>query len=296
MRTIAAGLAGHLEGSATTLCFCWRLTRRDGTVQGFTDHDRDLAFADTLYRAASGFAASEVDEGDGLVATASNVAGGFSSEAISEADLSAGRYDGARVEVFLVNWQAPGDNLLLRVQEIGEVTRQAGQFSAELRSLAHRLSQEQGRIYNRRCDAVLGDNRCKVDLAAPGRRATGSIVAVPDRSVLLVSGLSGFADHAFDQGLLAFSSGAASGISVEIATGVAVDGATRLSLWLPLETEPAAGDTFSVTVGCDKAFATCRQKFGNGLNFQGFPHMPGADFAYSYVDGESSHDGGVLFS
>ncbi|MGV8936002.1 MAG: DUF2163 domain-containing protein [Allorhizobium sp.] len=296
MRAIASGLAAHLAGSATTLCACWRVTRRDGMVLGFTDHDRDLPFSGTLYRAASGFAASAVEEGDGLAATASNVAGGFSSEAISEADLAAGRYDGARVEVFLVNWQAPDDNLLLRVQEIGEVTRQAGQFSAELRSLAHRLAQEQGRIFNRRCDAVLGDGRCRVDLAVPGRRATGAVVDVLDRSVLLVAGLAGFADHAFDHGVLLFLSGAAAGITAEIARSAAVDGGTQLQLWLPLETAPGASDAFSVTIGCDKAFSTCRDKFGNGLNFQGFPHMPGADFAYSYVDGQSTHDGGVLFS
>jgi hypothetical protein len=39
----------------------------------------------------------------------------------------------------------------------------------------------------------------------------------------------------------------------------------------------------------------CRERFGNGLNFRGFPHMPGSDFAYSYVSGETTHDGSVLF-
>ena len=44
----------------------------------------------------------------------------------------------------------------------------------------------------------------------------------------------------------------------------------------------AAGDTFAVTAGCDKQFATCRAKFANAVNFRGFPHMPGNDFVAAY--------------
>ncbi|MGG2476223.1 baseplate hub protein, partial [Rhizobium sp. BR5] len=51
------------------------------------------------------------------------------------------------------------------MREIGEVTRAGGAFRAELRSMAHRLGQPQGRVYGRRCDATLGDGRCGVDLA-----------------------------------------------------------------------------------------------------------------------------------
>ena len=295
MRTIPPALAEHLSGEATTLCHGWRVTRRDGVVLGFTDHDHDLIFAGTLFHAESGFAASDGEGGADLAAATSEVTGGFSSAAISEADLSAGRYDGARVDMFLVNWQAPAEHMLLKVQEIGEVSRQAGQFTAELRSFAHRLSQERGRIFNRRCDAVLGDGRCGVDLSVPGRHGVGTVISVADRSRLLVSGLSGFADHAFDHGVIRFAGGAAAGLSVEIAGSRAVGGGTELSLWLPLEVAPAPGDPFAVTIGCDKAFATCREKFANGLNFRGFPHMPGVDFAYSYVDGASLHDGSVLF-
>ena len=45
----------------------------------------------------------------------------------------------------------------------------------------------------------------------------------------------------------------------------------------------AAGDTFNVTAGCDKRFATCRDRFDNAVNFRGFPHIPGNDFVISYA-------------
>ena len=89
MRTIDPALKAHLEGDATTLCHAWRVTRRDGVVLGFTEHDHDLGFDGTEFLAASGFSASATEEGAGLPAATSEVAGGFSSEAISEAELAA---------------------------------------------------------------------------------------------------------------------------------------------------------------------------------------------------------------
>ncbi|MDI7861257.1 DUF2163 domain-containing protein [Rhizobiaceae bacterium n13] len=295
MKTIEPGLAAHLKGDATTLCHCWRVTRRDGIVLGFTEHDHDLSFDGTDYRAASGFAASETEAASGLQAEASEVAGGFSSDAISEADIAAGRYDGARVEVFLVNWQEPSQRLLEKVQEIGEVTRQEGEFRAELRSFAHHLSQDQGRVYNRRCDASLGDGRCRVDLEAGGWIGRGTVEAVLDATRIRVAGLDGFAAGFFRFGRLTFIGGGNDGITADVGDHVAEDGGVTLTFWLPLAGLPEPGDALSVTAGCDKSFETCRKKFGNGLNFQGFPHMPGADFAYSYADGDTVHDGRVLF-
>ncbi|GEO84386.1 MULTISPECIES: DUF2163 domain-containing protein [Alphaproteobacteria] len=296
MREIASALAAHLSGDATTLCRAWRVTRRDGQMMGFTEHDRNLAFAGTDFLAASGFAGTEAREANGMAAPGAEVTGGFSSEAIREEDLAAGRYDGARVEVFSVNWQDPeGQHLLLKVQEIGEVSRAGGAFNAELRSFAHRLSQEQGRVFGRRCDASLGDGRCRVDLSASGRRATGTVAALEGRDRILVSGLDGFEDGHFRLGTLRFDTGANQGLTVEIDGNAAVSGATRLTLWLPLESPPAVGDGVTVTVGCDKGFSTCRERFANAVNFRGFPHMPGSDFAYSYVKGESTHDGAPLF-
>ncbi|NTF06897.1 DUF2163 domain-containing protein [Agrobacterium rubi] len=294
MKTVPTALAAHLAGEATTTCHCWKVSLRDGVIMGFTEHDEALVFGGVIYLAASGFQASENDSETGLAASSGEVAGGFSSEAVSEDDLAAGRYDGAKVELYLVNWQAPEQHILLKVREIGEVTRAGGAFTAELRSFAHRLSQPQGRVYGRRCDAALGDGRCGADIAA--FRADGVVVSVDGTGRVLVSGLEGFADGFFRQGKLVFSSGANAGRSFDLDDHALRDGATSLSFWLPLEVLPKAGDAFTVTAGCDKSFATCKAKFANHLNFRGFPHMPGADFAYSYVSSRTQHDGGALFS
>lgn len=295
MRTLSPALAGHLDGDATTMCHCWRVTRRDGTVLGFTEHDHDLRFDGTEFWAASGFQAADSEAASGLSVEAGEVTGGFSSAVISEADVIAGRYDGARVEVFQVNWQATEQRVLLRVQEIGDVVRAGGAFRAELRRLTHRLDQVQGRIYGRRCDAVLGDGRCKVNLSHPAYWGSGTVVAVLGETQIRVSGLDAAVAGFYRYGVVRFVDGENAGHRCDIEDHRRDGDAVVLSLWLPPPLPLAVGDAFTVTAGCDKSFATCGEKFDNRLNFQGFPHMPGSDFAFGYADGDAVHDGRALY-
>lgn len=297
MKRLPQALAAHVATGETTLCGAWRVTCRDGFRLGLTEHDQRLVFDGTVFEPGTGFAATEASVASGLAAPGAEVRGGFSSEAITEADLAAGRYDGARVELFLVNWQAPEEQHgLVTVQEIGEVSRAGPGFSAELRSFAHRLQQPEGRIYNRRCDADLGDAKCRVNMEVANRRVSAVVAQVLAADHLAVSGLPDLGAGHFRLGHLRFDAGLLAGRRVAIEeSGAAEGGLVMLRLWLPLEARPAAGDAVTLTVGCDKSFATCREKFGNQLNFRGFPHMPGSDFAYSYVSGDSTHDGGVLY-
>ena len=110
--------------------------------------------------------------------------------------------------------------------------------------------------------------------------------------MIRVSGLSGFAAGIFDRGTIGLPDGTLAQIDTHshLSTGIA-----ELALWLPLEVPPGVGAAVAVTAGCDKTFATCRTRFDNHLNFRGFPHVPGGDFAYSYADGERLHDGGPIF-
>ena len=92
------------------------------------------------------------------------ISGALSDDALTEADLAAGRYDAAAVEVHLVDWSEPSLHVLLGKGMLGEVRREGAAFTAELRSLAHRLAEDSGRLYTATCSADLGDARCTVDL------------------------------------------------------------------------------------------------------------------------------------
>ncbi|TCT12319.1 putative phage protein (TIGR02218 family), partial [Tepidamorphus gemmatus] len=213
MKTLPAGMQAHLDTGTTTLAWCWKLTRTDAQVMGFTDHDRPIQFDGVIYEAASGFSASEIASSLGLSVDNLDVDGALSSAAITEADIRAGLYDGAEVEIWRVNWADPDQRVLMRRGTIGEVIRGELAFTAELRGLAQALDQTQGRTYQRICDADLGDARCKVDLDAAAFKATGSVTAATDDRILTVSGLGPFADGWFRHGRLVWTSGANAGLA-----------------------------------------------------------------------------------
>lgn len=278
MRTLPSGLAAHLAIGATTLCWCWRLTRRDGHRQGFTDHDRDLEFEGTIFEAAAGFEASEIREGLGLAVSNLDIEGALSSASLTEEDLAAGLYDDAEVEIFRVNWSDVNQRVLMRLGTLGEVKRSGQAFAAEVRGLSHYLQQPKGRIFQYACDADLGDQRCGVSLDAPAFSGTGTVDAVLSERRFTATGLDGFQSDWFTRGLVRFTSGAATGQEIEVRLHGRRNGVTTLEVWQPVRLPLVTGQTFAVTAGCDKTHATCRAKFANIANFRGFPHMPGNDF------------------
>ena len=291
MRIVPESLAAHLASGATTLCRCWRVTRHDAVVQGFTDHDEDVVFDDTTFYAGTGFEGTEIEAQLGFAITGTELHGALSSETLSEDDLAAGRYDDAKIELFLVDWSNPENRLLLRAGNLGEVKREDSAFSAEVRGIASRLDEEKGRIFAAGCDADLGDQRCTIDLGNPAFRGEGVILAVEGAGIFTASGLDGFADGWFTQGRLQWTSGANAGLAIEIKEH-RIGGGVHLSLWQTMPEPLASGDTFVVTAGCDKRFETCTAKFANALNFRGFPHLPGNDFVVAYaVPGEPGNDG-----
>lgn len=294
MKTLPPALAAHVAGGLTTLCRCWRVDRRDGAIMGFTDFDRDLAFDGVTYRAASGFTASAIEGQLGLAVSNLDVQGALSADALTEDDLHAGRYDDAAVTVYLVNWSDVVQRAVLRAGHLGQVSRGKLAFSAELRGLAARLDQAAGRVFQRSCAWDLGDARCGVNLNAAGRNGTGAIMQVFDAFAFTASGLGGLAAGALARGRLVWTSGANTGLAVEIRAHTLSAGAARLVLSLPMGALMAVGDGFSATVGCDRSLASCRDSFGNTVNFGGFPHMPGTDFAISYPNQGAGNDGGRI--
>lgn len=278
MRQIPEALTQHLASGATTLCWCWRLVRRDGIVLGFTDHDRPISFDGTVFEASAGFTASEVRDSIGLAVDNLEVEGAVTSERLSEADLAAGLYDDAAVDVFRVNWQDPEQRVLVKRGSAGEVRRSGESFVAEIRGLAHVLNQPGGRLYQYTCDAELGDSRCGVDLEQPDLKASASVSASLSPAILEVTGLEGFATGWFDRGRMVFLDGPQSGQIYQVKAHEALTDRARLTLWQPPVETVTAGQTVELRAGCDKTIATCRDKFLNVANFRGFPHMPGTGF------------------
>ena len=290
MRHIPEALAAHLAGGATTLCHCWSLTRRDGVVLAFTDHDRPLGFDGITFSPVIALEAAETTAELGFAVGGGDVSGAFAASGLSEADLARGLYDDACVAIWTVNWADPEQRLLMERGFVGEIRRGDTAFTAEVRGLAKAFDEERGRLYTRACSADLGDARCGVTLSP----VVGSVLATDGR--LHVSAELAEPDGHFTGGRLIFTSGRNTGFATEVRRHAMAGGVASLQLWQAPASAIAEGDGVTVSAGCDKRFSTCRTKFGNGTNFRGFPHIPGNDFIIGGVrPGDGALDGGSLF-
>jgi uncharacterized phage protein (TIGR02218 family) len=63
---------------------------------------------------------------------------------------------------------------------------------------------------------------------------------------------------------------------------------------VPVGEQVALGAAVTLVAGCDRRFSTCAAKFGNALNFRGFPHVPGNDFVLRYPRSGDDLDGRAL--
>ncbi|KPP87240.1 MAG: protein of unknown function (DUF2163) [Rhodobacteraceae bacterium HLUCCA08] len=287
-------LIDHLQSGATTVCRCWAVTRRDGWVRGFTDHDRDLSFEGVTFRAETGLSARALVQATGLSVDNTEAMGALSDAAVTEADITAGRFDGAEVRAWLVNWADPADRMLRFAGTLGEMRRVGGAFHAELRGLTQALNRPQGRTYQTMCSAVLGDGACRFDTGRAGYFTQVAVEQVEEGRVLRWSELTTFEPSWFERGLFRVLSGAAEGLVSLVKRDRFVAGLREVELWEGLRADLVPGDLVRLEAGCDKRWTTCRAKFDNLLNFRGFPDIPGEDWLVSTPLSAGQADGGSL--
>ncbi|EPX81949.1 DUF2163 domain-containing protein [Salipiger mucosus] len=274
----ASELHDHLASGLTTVARCWAVTRRDGQRFGFTDHDVDLVFDGLAFRADTGLSAMSLQQATGLSVDNTEAMGALSDAAMSEADIEAGRFDGAEVVSWLVNWADVSQRKLMFRGTIGEIRRAGGAFHAELRGLTEALNRPLGRVFQKPCTAVLGDASCGADQTEPGYFHEGPVQEVTEGLAFRFGPLPGFDAEWFQRGRLEVLSGAAAGLTGQIKRDRTEDGTRFIELWTPLRASVAAGDVVRITAGCDKRFETCRLKFNNVLNYRGFPDIPEEDW------------------
>ena len=290
---ISQSFQTHLDSGTTTLARCWQIARRDGMVLGFTDHDLDLSFAGTLFKAGTGLTAQTLEQATGLSVDNSEAIGALSDAAITESDIAAGRFDCAQVTTWMVNWADVAQRVVLFRGTLGDISRSGGAFRAELRGLSEPLNQPQGRVFQRACSAVLGDSACGVDLSIAGYEVEAEVLAVQDNRVLTIAPFEQ-EEGWFEKGRLRVLSGAAEGLEGLIKTDTRNSDHREIGLWAPLAVDVQIGDRLRLQVGCDKRFDTCRLRFANHLNFRGFPDIPGEDWLAVGPRDDGSNTGGSL--
>lgn len=294
MIQLPPALVDHVGTDVTSLAYCWTIKRKDGVTFGFTDHDQPLIVEGVTHDPQSGLNGSAVESELGLAVSTMDVEGALRSDKISALDLRNGKYGSADVDTWLVNWNDLTQFVLLRRAKIGRVEISDGVFKAELQSVTEALDKRSGRIIRRNCDAQLGDGQCQKLVNTAQYQAVASVTSLVNQSSFKVMGLSNYAAQWFEGGQIEWLTGANVGGSTTVVEHDKTSSETKLAIWQVLNSIISIGDRFRITAGCNKTFSVCKGKFNNQLNYRGFPHLPGNDAVYTYVDGEGIFDGVAL--
>lgn len=278
MKSLGA-LGTHYQQSVTTRADLGLITRGDGVQFGFSTLPSDQYYDGVLYRVVLGYLPSAIAESSDLAVD--NLDFIFVPDAtyITEADLLAGKWDGAAIEFRRINYaDLSMAHEVLKKGSIGQIAFHDGRYVGEFRSQTQRLQTAIGRTVQKDCDDDFGGPRCKKDVAA--LTVTGTITAVLSQLVMTDSARAEAAAF-FDLGQIIFTTGLNTGFQREIKTH-ATGGVFTLQEGMPYL--PVVGDAYSLFPGCNKTPAQCKL-YGNYVNFQGFPDLPGLDELMSPTNG-----------
>ena len=297
MKTIPTDLATHLAGTAQTIAILWKMTRVDGQVFGFTDHDRDITYDGLTYDAKTGITRSATHVSSTMAVDNAQIESVVNSEKIDPDDIRANKWDGCKVDIYLVNYANISNGAVhLKSGLLGQIELTHPTFTAEFLGLSQKAAATCVDCYSPDCRAEFGGDQCGVTVMPN----TGHVLTVTSNTRIIVSIVGSppvDGDHYFLGGLITFTSGLNAGFCVEVQDSMPVAGPggaweADLTLWLPLPNDVTIGDDFNITAGCDHTFATCKAKWDNVVNFRGEHLLPGLDQIVLYPDAQTSTGGG----
>ncbi|NNU16980.1 DUF2163 domain-containing protein [Parvularcula sp. ZS-1/3] len=271
MKELPTPLATALsqQGAGTVLCL--KIMLADGRIVGLTEHDTNLTFGGAVYLAQPGLSLAEFERTADLAPDSAVLETALSTNGLASGDLNRAALLNSRAEIIRVSWENPDHHELIAVGTIGEVERRGEALLLEFRGLAEQLAAPTGRLYQKSCDASLGDGRCKASLSSTSFEISGQITSA--------SGVT-LAIDALPANAATFAHGSAEfpdGTKYPIRTARQDGEGCVVTLWRAPSLDPASGSSVTLRAGCDKRFETCRDVFANHENFLGFPTIPGTD-------------------
>ncbi|MEE4213309.1 MAG: DUF2163 domain-containing protein [Parvularcula sp.] len=254
----------------------WRVYRRDGVTFGFTSHDRDLTFGGITHRAAPGMVPTAIRLTADLSEESAGVEGALSHDTITEADLAAGLFDRASIEVGIVDWETLVHRLLY-IGTLGRLEDDRRGFSGELRSTKSILERDLVPRTSPTCRATFCGRGCGLSATRYTRRV---VLAEVDYELNRVR-IAGIGSEEYLDGQIRFLDGPQTGIAF------AIFGTNEgwFTLDLPLSEGLMAGTPAELREGCDHTLTTCASRFDNAINFRGEPFLPGNDLLARYGQG-----------
>lgn len=183
-KSITAAMQTALNRNAVAVATLMEIERTDGTVFRLTNNDVDLTYDGNTWVSSVPFTIGAVTHGSQLAVDNTEVTLSTEGSVLDLADFKAGRFQKAKVKIFLVDLQdlTSGD-VILHEGWVGAISlNEFEHVEITVFGLMKIMDFEIGRVYQPQCDADFGDRRCKLALdpsqawAAEDRYAVGDWV------------------------------------------------------------------------------------------------------------------------
>lgn len=281
MRTVSSDLKASIQSETTTVVLMLKVTPKNAPTLGFTRHPNDLDFDGLTYRASPGMQVSAIQANTGLSVDNLDASGLLDDQIITASDVIGGKYDSAKHELFLVDYQNLNfGKMTLLAGRIYELRLVDDVFTAQLGSLSALLNRQVGAVTSPRCRVKeFGDAQCKLDLNG-NHPVNGFPLTLSGQTITAITGRLSF-DFActhpegfFNNGKLIFTGGQNSGLAIEVKRYVQVGGVGSIIVQEPLLASFAIGDAFTVKAGCSRTYPKC-QEYRNVANMRAEPFIIG---------------------
>lgn len=293
--TIANPLNSVANHRAHYLASLWQITRRDGTQLRLTSHSTNVQFdagaGKQIFEPTGAPNITAMRREEGMKDQEEEMFGAVTSDKITYQDLEAGLYREAEILQFLVDPRFPWGGAFYTARFwITDTEFDGENWRADLMGATGWLSGNFGRVFGRSCSADVFDTRCGLSTTDETwyrvenvRVLAASQDADEPRRVFAFV----FADvpsvgpeeDEYKHGTLTWTTGPNTGLVSEIKEYAHTATPSQRDVEIHLPTPYAIGDNDQCTIvtGCDRRRSTCATKFGNIVNYRGWPFMPGTD-------------------
>jgi len=247
---------------------------------GFTSLDRSITVGGVECLPNASVSPSSVKKTAAIESNNLDIKGLIDSEHLSDLDLRAGKFSGAKVKVFIVNFLTGAIVKTLTVGRWGQVRKTDQTWEITVRTNAEILQQSVFQSLSRSCRWTkrLEDSRCGVNIA--NFTTDGTVTLANDDGVnrfrISATGFPGFGDNVSiynwtnGSGYVQYLTGNNAGYKLPI-NFIYDPGGGAVGVQL-LKSPPYAievGDTLKLIPGCDGSMIMCRYRFNNQANFGG---------------------------
>lgn len=283
-----------------TMCHLWQIRRTDGVTLNFASHDKPVEFEGTTFLPMGPTPQNESKE-EAVGQSDFEIFGFLSHETIRPRDIQLGRFDGATICQWVVDWERPWIWTRKHKWWVKSISVDGDVFKADVAGLDHFLEIKYGRYYEKECDKAFAGTECQATATQLGSLTATQVpstnggdvngVTRDTRALRVqtgaISALSSGEQPMWEFGSVTFTSGSNMGQSVQIYnteyvedTGTPANSYLDITLSRTLPYPIRVGDGVELKSGCDGSFTTCRLVYENTINFGGVHRMPSTEDQY----------------